>query len=246
MEKTRNPALAEKIFNNLPGALNKDTMTVEGTVNKTLVLTLIVMIGFFVTWWLFAVAHSPFVTVLLVTGAVGGFITGLVTCFRPHWAPFTAQLYAFLEGLALGGISAFFEAQYPGIAVQAAGLTFGTLGGLLFAYKSGLVRATPGFRRGVITATLGICIYYVVDILLSLFGWSMPLVNSNSLGGILFSLFVVGVASLNLVLDFDFIERATESRLPKYMEWYGAFGLMVTLIWLYMEFIRLLVKTRSR
>ncbi len=178
--------------------------------------------------------------------ARGGMVTAFVTIFKKNWAPLTAPLYALLEGLVLGGISAVFEKTYPGIAVQAVGLTFGTLFVLLLAYKSGIIRATQRFKTGVIAATGGIAVFYLVAMLLGFFHVSVGVLYSSSPWGIAFSLFVVIIAALNLVIDFDMIESGVGMGAPRYMEWYGAFGLMVTLIWLYLEILRLLSKARRR
>ncbi len=182
----------------------------------------------------------------MVVGAIGGFVVALVTIFKQTWAPVTAPLYALLEGLVIGGVSTIFEAQFPGIVIQAAGLTLGTCLALLLAYKSRLIRATENFKMGVVAATGGIALFYLITLVLGFFGIRIPLLYSNGWMGIGFSLFVVVIAALNLVLDFDFIEQGAARGAPKYMEWYGAFGLMVTLIWLYLEMLRLLAKLRSR
>jgi uncharacterized YccA/Bax inhibitor family protein len=180
-------------------------------------------------------------------GILGGFVVALVTIFKRNWSPFTAPIYALLEGLALGGISAIFELRYPGIAIQAVGLTFGTLFVMLLAYKTGIIRATQGFKVGVIAATGGIAVFYLIGMVLRVFlHYQVPVIYAGGIWGILFSLFVVIVAALNLVLDFDLIESGVNGGAPKYMEWYGAFGLMVTLIWLYLEILRLLGKARRR
>ena len=181
----------------------------------------------------------------MLTGAVGGLIVALVTTFKPAWAALTAPLYAVLEGLLLGGISAMFNAQYQGLPFQAVCLTFGTLFSLLLAYQTGWIRATENFKLGVIAATGGIFLVYMATAVLGLFGIAMPFMHSNGLVGIGISLFVVVVAALNLVLDFDIIENGVKRGAPKYMEWYGAFGLLVTLVWLYLEILRLLAKLRS-
>ena len=170
----------------------------------------------------------------------------LVTIFVKKASPYTAPLYALCEGLVLGGISAFYEVKFPGIVVQAVGLTFGTLFCLLAAYKSGLIRATENFKLGVVAATGGIALVYLASIVLGFFDIRIPMIHESGIVGIGFSLFVVVIAALNLVLDFDFIETGVEQGAPKYMEWYGAFGLMVTLVWLYVEFLRLLAKLQSR
>jgi uncharacterized YccA/Bax inhibitor family protein len=173
-------------------------------------------------------------------------IFGLITIFKKNWAMYTAPIYAILQGLFLGGISAIFENQYPGIVIQATGLTFGTLASLLVLYKTGVIKPTENFRLMVVSATMGIALLYVVSFIMSMFGSGIGFIHDNGIFGIGFSLFVVGIAALNLVLDFDFIEQGSENNAPKYMEWFGAFALMVTLIWLYLEMLRLLAKLRSR
>jgi uncharacterized YccA/Bax inhibitor family protein len=179
-------------------------------------------------------------------GLLGGFAVALITIFKPNLSPLTAPVYAALEGLALGAISAIAEARYPGIVIQAVALTFGTLFALLIAYRSRLIPVTQNFRLGIVAATGGIAIFYLVAIGLSFWGVRIPFLHEGSALGIGFSVFVVVIAALNLVLDFDFIEKGAEHGAPKFMEWYGAFGLMVTLIWLYLEILRLLSKLRSR
>ena len=241
MMRSGNPALRSDTFSAVLGGSAAETMTLRGTVTKTLVL-----LGFTVasaSWiWSQGTAATPW----LVGAAIGGFIVALVTIFKKLWSPVTAPLYAILEGVVLGGISAAFEVRYPGLVMQAVTLTFGTLFALLLAYQSGWVRPTENFRLGIVAATGGIALVYLAGLVLSLFGKSIPLIHSSGTVGILFSLFVVTVAALNLVLDFDFIEAGAESGAPKYMEWYGAFGLIVTLFWLYLEILRLLAKLRDR
>jgi uncharacterized YccA/Bax inhibitor family protein len=192
------------------------------------------------------VSNPGVVMPFLLGGAIGGFIVAMVTIFKKTWAPVTVPIYALLEGLFLGAISAMFEQMYPGIVIQAVGLTFGTLFALLFAYKSGLIKATENFKLGVVAATGAVALIYMASIVLSFFGTSIPYIHESGTIGILFSLAVVVIAALNLVLDFDFIETGAERGAPKYMEWYGAFGLLVTLIWLYLEMLRLLSKLNSR
>jgi len=242
--RTSNPALNEKAFQGQVAV--GDAMTLQGTVNKTGVLLLCVVATSAWTWGL---AHSPAPQSAMpwvMGGLIGGLITALVTIFKKNWAPFTAPLYALLEGLVLGGISAYFEKSYPGIAAQAVGLTFGTLFVMLFAYKTGVIRATERFKLGVIAATGGIAVFYLIAMVLGFFRVNVGILYSSSPGGIAFSLVVVVIAALNLVLDFDMIETGVRRGAPKYMEWYGAFGLMVTLIWLYLEMLRLLAKSRRR
>lgn len=243
--RTSNPALNEKAFKGQV-ALG-EAMSLQGTVNKTGLLLLCVVVTSAWTWGL---SHSdtPYAAVPWMTGGlIGGFVIALVTIFKKEWSPVTAPVYALLEGLVLGGISAIFERSYPGVAIQAVGLTFGTLFVLLLAYKSGIVRATQGFKIGVIAATGGIAVFYLVEMVLNFFfHFQVPAINGSGPWGIVFSLFVVIIAALNLVLDFDLIESGVRMGAPKYMEWYGAFGLMVTLIWLYLEILRLLAKARRR
>ena len=179
-------------------------------------------------------------------GAVVGLIAALVICFKHTWAPILAPVFALAEWLFLGGVSASFEAQYPGIVIQAVGGTFGTLFGLLVAYQSGFIKATENFKLGIVAATGGIFLVYVISMIGSFFGFPIPYIHDAGPIGIGFSLVVVVIAALNLVLDFDFIEQAAERGAPKYLEWYGAFAMMVTLVWLYMEILRLLSKLRSR
>jgi uncharacterized YccA/Bax inhibitor family protein len=244
--RTSNPALNEQAFRG-QGVAYGEAMTLEGTVNKTGVLLLCTAATAAWTWHLFMQSRSAAsILPLLWLGTIGGFIVALVTVFKKTWSPVTAPAYALLEGLALGGISAVLDLRFPGIAIQAVGLTFGTLFALLLAYRSGLIRVTQKFRLGVIAATGAIMLFYVAQLLLGFFGVHFSTVNGSSPIGIGFSVIVVIVASLNLVLDFDFIESGVRASAPKYMEWYAAFGLMVTLVWLYLEILRLLTKIRSR
>jgi uncharacterized YccA/Bax inhibitor family protein len=182
----------------------------------------------------------------LIVGAIGGLAVGFTTIFKKEWSPVTAPLYCVLQGLFLGIISAIAEQRFPGIVFQAVSLTFGTLASLLLAYQTGLIKATENFKLGVTAATGGILMIYLINFVMSLFGSGIPYIHESGTFGILFSLFVVVIAALNLVLDFDFIENGVEQKAPKYMEWYAAFGLLVTLIWLYLEILRLLAKMRSR
>jgi uncharacterized YccA/Bax inhibitor family protein len=183
----------------------------------------------------------------MLGGLVGGLVVALVTIFKKEWSPISAPIYALLEGLALGGISAIFDKSYPGIAMQAISLTFGVTFVMLLAYKFRIVQATRGFKLGVIAATGGIAIVYLISMVMSLFFHTqMSFLYAATPLGIGISLFVVIIASLNLIIDFDMIETGARMGAPKYMEWYGAFGLMVTLIWLYMEILRLLSKVRRR
>lgn len=241
--RSGNPVLTEKTFRGL--SRTGEAMTLAGTVNRTAIMFALVLITAGWTWNQFYVTQNPAaVAPYMWVGVIGGLVAALVTIFKKTWAPVTAPVYALLEGLALGGISAIFEARFPGIVLQAVGLTFGTLAVLLLAYRSGLIRATEKFKLGVVAATGGIFVVYLVDMMLRFFGVGIPFIHESGMIGIGFSIFVVIIAALNLVLDFDFIESGVAQRAPKYMEWFGAFALMVTLIWLYLEILRLLGKTR--
>ena len=235
--RSGNPAFTKNFTGSYDIPVN-ERMTLDGAVNKSGILLSLCFGGAFVGW------NIP---TLMIPAAIVGFVLALVTIFRsPAKAGSTAPLYALSQGIFLGGITMIFETQFPGIAIQAIGLTFGILASLLFCYKSGIIKPTENFRLMVFSATVGIGIVYLVSILINLFGSGEQVMMIHSSGpvGIGFSLFVVGIASLNLVLDFDFIEEGAEKGMPKYMEWYGAFSLMVTLIWLYMEILRLLAKLR--
>ena len=240
--RSGNPAFGNRFdadaeFSDLPV---DQKMTLAGTVNKTGILLLLCFTTATLTW------NFPS-TILMGVGIIGGLIAALFTIFKPTSASITAPGYALLEGLALGGISVMFEKQFPGIAIQAIGLTFGTLASLLVCYKTGVIKPTENFRLMVVGATGGIFLLYMVSFVMGMFGGSsIGFIHSNGIMGIGFSLFVVGIAALNLVLDFDFIEQGAENGLPKHMEWFGAFSLMVTLVWLYLEILRLLAKIRSR
>ena len=246
--RTSNPALNDRVFREAAAGALGDRMTIEGTVNKTGVLLICTVLTAAWTWHLFMQTRDPATVMpLVLVGAIGGLVFAIATVFKNTWAPFTAPVYALLEGLVLGGVSAVLEVRFPGIAIQAVSLTFGTLIALLLAYRSRLIPVTQNFRLGVVAATGGIFFVYLVTMILGLFGvhFGSSIYGAGALG-IGFSVFVVIVAALNLVLDFDFIESGARMGAPKHMEWYGAFGLMVTLIWLYFEILRLLAKLRER
>jgi uncharacterized YccA/Bax inhibitor family protein len=245
--RSGNPALGENTFKGLESIDHDNVMTLQGTVNKTALLLLVLFIPAAYVWNLFN-STQDFATVapLFYTGLIGGLITAIILVFKKTLAPYLAVLYAGFEGLAMGGLSALMNAAYPGIVIQALLLTFGICFGLLLIYTLRIIKPTENFKLMVGAATGGIALFYLASFVLSFFNIRVPLIHDNSLWGILFSLFVVGIASLNLVVDFDFIEQGAARKAPKYMEWYGAFGLMVTLIWLYVEILRLLSKLRSR
>lgn len=251
MMRTANPALNKNTFKSFSGTYAESTMTIQGTVTKTFILLLLLVLAASFTWHQAMAAMRSTgdlsgIGPMIWGGAIGGFIVALITVFKKTWAPVTSPFYALLEGLFIGGISAIFEAMYPGIVIQAIGLTFGTLGALLIAYKSRLIKPTENFKLGIVAATGGIALIYLVSFVAGFFGAQIPYIHGSGPIGIGFSLVVVVIAALNLVLDFDFIESGAEMRAPKYMEWYGAFGLIVTLVWLYIEILRLLAKIRRR
>lgn len=246
--RTSNPALNDRVFRGQPMAYGQ-SMTVQGTVNKTGILLLLAVLTAALTWHMAFSGNMAGVMPLMWLGLIGGMIAAFVTMFKMQWAPVTAPIYALLEGLALGGISAVFDMRFHGIAFEAVCLTFGVMFVLLMIYKSGLIKVTEKFRMGVFAATGAIMLFYLAEMVLSFFHvgtGAFGAVNGSGVIGIGFSLLVVGIASLNLVLDFDFIVRGAHANSPKYMEWYGAFGLMVTLVWLYLEILNLLAKLNSR
>ncbi|WP_202944473.1 MULTISPECIES: Bax inhibitor-1/YccA family protein [Acidobacterium] len=243
--RTSNPALNERVFRGQPMAFG-ETMTLQGTVNKTGILLLCAMATAAFSWHVFFSAGPAAVNGLMILGLIGGLIFALVTSFKAEWSPVTAPIYALFEGLALGGISAMFELRFPGIAIESVSLTFGTMLVLLMLYKSGVIKVTRKFQMGVMAATGAIFLFYIVEMVLGFFHIGQGLMYSSSPLSIGISLVIVGIAALNLVLDFNFIEWGARSGAPKYMEWYGAFGLMVTLVWLYLEILRLMSKFQSR
>ncbi|WP_145478464.1 Bax inhibitor-1/YccA family protein [Stenotrophomonas rhizophila] len=251
--RSGNPALSESTFLDLASGSvvtsPDQAMTINGTVNKTGILLLLTVLTAAFAWSQTIGADgqiAPGAMIYAIGGAIGGLVLALVTVFKKEWSPVTAPMYALVEGFFLGAISAVFEARFPGIVFQAVLLTFGTLFALLVAYRSGLIKVTENFKLGVVAATGGIALLYLASFVLGFFNINVPVIHEASGWGIAFSLFVVVVAALNLVLDFDFIENGAAARAPKYMEWYGAFGLMVTLVWLYVEFLRLLSKIQQR
>ena len=237
--RSGNPVLNKSTF--LSSHVQSEKMTINGTVNKTLIsLILLITSGYY--------CFTSISPIIIIGGAIGGLIVAIITIFKKEWAPITVPIYALLEGCFLGGISYMYNTMYEGIVSNAIFLTIGILLSLLFAYKSGWIKPTENFKLGLVAATGGIFIVYLVNMVMSFFGSQMGImdINNSSMFSIGFSLFVVVISSLNLVLDFDFIEEGAEKGAPKYMEWYGAFGLLVTLIWLYLEILRLLAKLNSR
>ena len=251
--RSGNPALQESTFLDLgTGTVVRNdagAMTLNGTVNKTGFLLLLTVLTAAYAWSQTMTPTgevAPGAGIYLWGGMIGGLVLALVTVFKKTWSPITAPLYAIVEGFFLGSISAIYNAQFQGIVMQAVMLTFGIMFALLFAYRSGLIKATENFKLGVVAATGGVALIYLATIGLGFFGIKIPFIHESGLIGIGFSMVVVVIASLNLVLDFDFIEKGVEVGAPKYREWYGAFGLMITLVWLYLELLRLLSKLQSR
>jgi uncharacterized YccA/Bax inhibitor family protein len=237
--RSGNPVLSKSTFINTGSISEK--MTINGTVNKT-AISLLLLVG---TGYITFTSINPGI---LIACGIGGFIVAIITVFKKEWAPITVPIYAILEGGALGGVSFMYNSLYDGIVTNAIFLTVGILLSLLTAYRSGLIKPTENFKLGIVAATGGIAIVYLINFVMGFFGSSMGImqIDNASPMSIGFSIIVVIIAALNLVLDFDFIEEASEKGAPKYMEWYGAFGLLVTLIWLYLEILRLLAKLNSR
>ena len=247
--KSSNPTLSEKTFDKFDnrGSIQdlSERMTIDGTVNKTALLLVLLLASASFTWYMAGV-NPTLVMPLMLAGLFGGLISAIVIAFKQTWVSYLAPIYAILEGLFLGGISLFFAGMYAGIVLQAVGITIAVAGSLLFLYKTGMVVVDQQFRTAIMTATMAIMAVYLISMVLSFFGTTIPYIHQGGIIGILFSLFVVGIAAANLLLDFDFIEKGAESGAPKYMEWYGAFALMVTLVWLYLEILKLLAKLRGR
>ena len=256
--RTSNPALSDKIFGQIEQVQGQtNVMSVQGTIYKTAMLLGLVLLTSLYTWNVFytaiaglqdpqaiMTAGTQAVMPWMIGGLIVGLIFALITIFVPKVSPYTAPLYALAQGLFLGAVSALFEIRYPGVVMPAMGLTFATMAVMLGLYGTGIIKVTQKLRMGIVAATGGIMIVYLIAMGMSFFGMNMPIINDASPLGIGFSLLVVGIAAFNLLLDFDFIEKGSKHGLPRYMEWYAAFGLMVTLIWLYLEMLRLLSKLR--
>jgi len=240
MFRSGNPTLSEKFFQQSGQRLAPgQSMTINGTVNKIGILFLLVLIGASISW------YQPS-SLFIWGGAIGGFIVAMVTVFKKEWAPVTAPIYAALEGLFLGGISVMYASAYNGIVFNAVALTIGIFAAMLVVYRSGLIKVTNKLRMGIVAATGGVALVYIASIVLGFFGINLSLVSGSGMWGIGFSLLVVVIAAMNLVLDFDLIDQGAQHGAPKYFEWYTAFGLIVTLVWLYIEILRLLSKLQER
>ncbi|WP_435009698.1 Bax inhibitor-1/YccA family protein [Tundrisphaera lichenicola] len=243
--QTNNPAFSENFARNFDYAGGRSsTMTVQGTSLKAMVLLAIVMATATYSW--VKTEEGTLTGGFLMGSAIGGFVFALITMFKPTLAPWTAPVYSALQGIFLGAISRLAEQRFPGIAIQAVGLTGGVTFLMLFLYVTGIIKVTGQLVSAIVAATGAIALLYLATIVLSMFHIQIPFIFEAGPIGIGFSLFVVGLAAFNLLLDFDFIDRGSQAGLSKSMEWYGAFALMVTLIWLYLEVLRLLQKVNSR
>lgn len=242
--KSGNPALNKNTFNNLPKE-NLNPMTLEGTASKSLIL-LALAFGVGVYAWQMTIKNPEQALTIALVSIVAALVVAIITIFKKSFSPVTAPIYAVLEGFALGAISQIYESEFQGIVLQALLLTTGIFVSMLLLYLFKIIKATENFKLGVAAATGGIAIYYLIGLGMSFFGKTIPLVASNSVYGIGFTAIVIVIAALNLVVDFDFIENGVEKKAPKYMEWYASFGLFVTVVWLYLEILRLLAKARSR
>ncbi|HEX3024660.1 MAG TPA: Bax inhibitor-1/YccA family protein [Chitinophagaceae bacterium] len=249
-----NPTLTEKIFNSAAtrNAAIQGTMSVRGTMNKFGFMLLMLMGAATYTWNLYQTGNPGQMQTLMMVGIFGGMIAAFAIIFKPTWAPYIAPAYGLLEGLFIGGLSAvmndMFQKSYPGLVMQAVGLTFGVAIAMFLLYNFRVIRATEKFKSIIFSATLGIAIFYGLTMLLRLFGVQIDFISvgNNSTLAIGISLFVVAIAALNLIMDFDMIEKGAEAGAPKFMEWYGAFGLMVTIVWLYIEILKLLSRFAKR
>ena len=242
--RSGNPVLSNSTFTDVTQRGYSRPMTLGGVINRSILLLLLVA-GTAAGVWTYSNSHPSAIYPMVMVGTLGGFVVAMVTTFKRDWAPFTAPVYAVLEGVFIGGISLVMERQFPGLVLQAVLLTFGVMFALLAAYQSRIIRPSQTFKAVIVGATFGIVIVYLISMVLQLFFHTgIPLIHDSGPVGIIFSLVVVGIAALNLVLDFDFIENGVASGAPKWMEWYAAFSLTVTLVWLYIEVLRLLAKMR--
>jgi uncharacterized YccA/Bax inhibitor family protein len=242
--RSGNPVLTNSTFTDVSHRGSLRPMTLSGVINRSILLLLLVA-GTSAGVWTYSSSHPSVVYPMLMIGALGGFVVAMVTSFKKEWSPVTSPIYAVLEGLFIGGISLVMEQRFPGLVLQAVMLTFGVMFALLAAYQSRIIRPSQTFKSVIVGATFGIVVVYMISMVMQLFFHTeIPLINGSGPMGIAFSLVVVGIAALNLVLDFDFIENGVAGGAPKWMEWYAAFGLTVTLVWLYIEILRLLSKMR--
>jgi uncharacterized YccA/Bax inhibitor family protein len=247
--RTSNPIFGKRTYENAwANSTSTETMTLNGAINKTALAVLFVFAAAFYTWQQYFKVFDPANPALasgavmkyLLIGGIGGFIVALVATFTPKWSGFTTPIYAILEGMFLGALSAMFEAQFPGLVIRAVALTFAVFLSMLFIYRQRIIRVTSGFRRGMMAALMGLMMVYLVSWIAGMFGANVSYLHGGGSFGLIFSVIVTGISAFSLMLDFDFIEQNAANRAPKYMEWYSVFGLMVSLIWLYINLLRLL------
>ncbi len=243
--RSSNPILRDSIYEGTY-ALTESPMTVAGTMNKLLILTVVMLIAAAAVYYQFSLNHYDFVNLMIKGGAIVGLITAIIIAFKTKTAPYLAPVYAFAQGAAISGISCFFESALPGIVIQAMSLTFIVVLAMALLFRTGLVRATEKFKAVIFTATLAIAIFYIISLVLMLFNVNVPYFTSNSPVAIGVNVVIAIIAALNLVIDFDFIEKGSRAPLPSVYEWYGAFGLLVTILWLYVEILRLLSRLRNK
>lgn len=240
-----NPILNEDKFLAQERVLDGQPMTINGTIQRTLLLGMILILGASVCWSKFMTGFTDMAMALMSGGVILGFLFALVAAFTRN--KYLIVVYSACEGLALGGISAIFETQMPGIVIQAVAGTFAALFSMLILYRTGVIKCTEKFRSVIFITTASIAAIYIVDFIGRLFlHTQIPVISTASPAGILFSVFVTAIAALNLIIDFDFIEKGSQMMLPKDYEWYGAFGLMVTLVWVYLEILKLLAKLNRK
>ena len=242
--ESNNPMFSGRVLNRV-GTAEGGAMTMNGFVNRLGILLVLLLVAGGFTWNI-ATQEPGTAGALLIGGCIVGFGLAIVTAFVPKISPFTSPVYAIAEGLLLGAISAILEQRFKGIVLTAALLTVTTVFGMLALYKFRILRATQGFVKGVMIATVGVALTYLLSMILNAFGVSVPYIHGNGIIGIGFSAVVLGIAALNLILDFDLVENSIVARAPKYMEWFAAFSLLITIVWIYMELLRLLSKLRSR
>jgi len=247
-KRSGNPTLGANVFEKAKelARSGEAEMTVEGAVNKTGLLLLLLIGSASYTVWQAMFQGNTGIVAMALPAVIVALVFGLIISFAPRTAPYLAPVYAVCEGLAIGVISMVFEQRYPGIVVQAAGLTMATLASMLVLYKAGVIRATDGFKKGMMMAMMGILLMYLVSFVMSFFGHSIGFLHDNGPIGLVIAVVITGVAALTLILDFDMIERGAEGGAPKFMEWYAAFSLMVTLVWLYVRMLDLLSRLRKR
>jgi len=245
-----NPTLSQKIFNRSITQDEAGTMSVRGTINKFGFLLFMVLAGAAYTWYLYYNNQQQTMMTLMWVGIIGGLISVIAISFKPTLAPYLSPAYGILEGFFLGAISAIlnhaFSEKYPGLVLQAVGLTFGVAIAMFLLYNFRIIKATERFKSVIFAATAGIAVFYLITLVLRLFHINIPFMYDSSMFGIGLSLFIVAIAALNLIIDFDMIEKGQDMGAPKFMEWYGAFGLLVTMVWLYVEILRLLSRFAGR